>query len=44
MICQELDSSWLLDMSKTVMLWNKGFSDSMVNGSEESAELKLDRG
>ena|ERR1700744_6406445 len=42
-LCQELDGSGLLDVSKTVMLWKQRFSDAMVSGSEESAKLKLDR-
>ena len=43
LICQELDSSWLLGVSKTVMLWKQEFSGTMVKESEESTKLKLDR-
>ena len=43
-LCQELDGSWLLGMSKTMVLEKQGFSDAMVRSSDESAELKLDRG
>ena len=42
--CQELDGSWLLGVSKTMVLEKQGFSDAMVRSSDESAELKLDRG
>ena len=42
-LCQELDGSGLLGVSKTVMLWIKGFSETMGSGSEESAKLKLGR-
>ena len=41
--CQELDSSWALGMSKTMILWEQGFSGTRIKGSEESAKLKLDR-
>ena len=42
-VCQELDGSWLLNVSNAVVLWKQGFSGTMVRGSDESAELKLDR-
>ena len=42
--CQELDGSWLLGVSTTVMLWRQGISGAGCRGSEESAKLKLDRG
>ena len=42
-LCQELDGSRLLDLSKTVTLRKQGFSGAMDNGAEESAKLKLDR-
>ena len=43
-MCQELDGSWQLDVSEVVVLLKQGFSDTMVEDSDESAKLKLDRG
>ena len=42
-VCQELDGSWMLGVSRTVVLWKQEFSGTRVKGSDESAELKLDR-
>ena len=42
-ICQELDSSWVLSVSGTMKLWKQGSVLQCLKGSEESAELKLDR-
>ena len=42
-LCQELDSSWLLNVSKSVILCEQRISVAMGSGSEESAKLKLDR-
>ena len=41
--CQECDGSWVLGMSRTVVLWNKGSVIQGISGVDESAEPKLDR-